>query len=189
MLLRPFYLASNRHLWMGFCGWLVLNKCFSYLGVLHMCLEVRFMAGVVPVRDIMSGDVKTTHTDSTVLDVVRKMNRFDVGALVVVDSAMRPVGIVTERDVLRKVVESGLPVDVVKVLEVMSSPLVTVEPDLSVERVAKLMSRKKIKKLPVVTGGKLVGIVTSMDLVRSEPRLIAELGDLICPYYPAKKSK
>jgi CBS domain-containing protein len=147
------------------------------------------LAGIVSVRDIMTVNVKTAHTDSKVIEVVRKMTKFDVGSIVVIDSAKKPVGIVTERDVLRKVVVPGLPLDVVTALEVMSRPLMSITSDVSVEQCARLMSRKKIKKLPVVEGGKLVGIVTSMDLVRSEPRLIAELGDLICPYYPAKKGE
>ena len=107
--------------------------------------------------------------------------------MVIIGSAKRPVGIITERDVLRKVVEPRLPVDVVTALEVMSRPLVSVSPDVSVEKCAKLMSDKRIEKLPVVEGNKLVGIVTSMDLVRTEPKLISQLSDLICPYYHVKK--
>ncbi|HVP92126.1 MAG TPA: CBS domain-containing protein, partial [Acidobacteriota bacterium] len=132
---------------------------------------------------------KTATTDAAIIEVIRKMMKFEVGSIVVIDSAKRPVGIVTERDILRKVVEPRLPVDIVRALEIMSSPLISVSPDLSVEQAAKLMSDKRIKKLPVVEGNKLVGIVTSMDLVRTEPKLIAQLGDLICPYYPVKKSK
>ena len=147
------------------------------------------LAGVISVRDIMTVNVKTAHTDAAIIEVIRKMTKFEVGSIVVIDSAKRPVGIVTERDILRRVVEPRLPVDIVRALEIMSSPLISVSPDLSVEQAAKLMSDKRIKKLPVVEGNKLVGIVTSMDLVRTEPKLIAQLGDLICPYYPVKKSK
>jgi CBS domain-containing protein len=147
------------------------------------------LAGVIPVRDIMTVNVKTAHPDATVIEVVQKMTKFDVGSIVIIDSAKRPVGIITERDVLRDVVIPRLPVDIVTALEVMSKPLISISPDLSVEQAAKLMSDKQIKKLPVVEGNKLLGIVTSMDLVRTEPKLIAQLGDLICPYYPVKKSK
>jgi CBS domain-containing protein len=117
------------------------------------------------------------------------MTKFDMGSVVIMDSAKRPIGIITERDILRKVVEPRLPVDIVTALEVMSHPLVSISPDASVEQCAKLMSDKRIKKLPVVKDNKLVGIVTSMDLVRTEPKVIAELSDLICPYYPLNKSK
>jgi CBS domain-containing protein len=147
------------------------------------------LAGVIPVRDIMTVNVKTAHPDAAVIEVVQKMAKFDVGSVVIIDSAKRPVGIITERDVLRDVVIPRLPVDIVTALEVMSKPLISISPDLSVEQAAKLMSDKRIKKLPVVKGNKLVGIITSMDLVRTEPRLIEQLGDLICPYYPVKKSK
>ena len=147
------------------------------------------LAGVISVRDIMTVNVKTAHPDAIIIEVIRKMTKFEVGSVVIIDSSKRPVGIVTERDILRKVVEPRLPVDIVRALEVMASPLVSINPDVSVEQAAKLMSDKRIKKLPVVEGNKLVGIVTSMDVVRTEPKLIAQLGDLICPYYPVKKSK
>lgn len=147
------------------------------------------MAGVISIRDIMTVNVKTAHTDAAIIEVIRKMTKFEVGSVVIIDSAKRPVGIVTERDILRKVVEPRLPVDIVRALEVMSSPLVSISPDTSVEQCAKVMGDKRIKKLPIVEDSKLVGIVTSMDLVRTEPKLIAQLGDLICPYYPLKKSK
>jgi CBS domain-containing protein len=145
------------------------------------------LAGVISVRDIMTVNVKTAKPDAAVIEIIRKMTKFDVGSVVIIDSAKRPVGIITPRDILRKVVEPRLPVDVVTALEVMSSPLVKVSPDVSVEQCAKLMGDKRIKKLPVVDGNKLMGIVTSMDLVRTEPKLISQLSDLICPYYPAKK--
>jgi len=147
------------------------------------------LAGVISIRDIMTVNVKTAHTDAAIIEVIRKMTKFEVGSVVIIDSAKRPVGIVTERDILRKVVEPRLPVDIVRALEVMSSPLVSISPDTSVEQCAKVMGDKRIKKLPIVEDSKLVGIVTSMDLVRTEPKLIAQLGDLICPYYPLKKSK
>jgi len=144
---------------------------------------------VISIRDIMTVNVKTAHTDAITIEVIRKMTKFEVGSVIIIDSAKRPVGIITERDILRKVVEPRLPVDIVRALEVMSSPLVSISPDMSVEQCAKMMSDKRIKKLPVVEDGKLVGIVTSMDLVRTEPKLIAQLSDLICPYYPVKKKK
>ena len=145
------------------------------------------MAGIISVSDIMSVNVKTVHPDATVIEVAQKMLKFDVGSIVVVDSSLRPVGIVTERDILRDVVIPRLPIDVVTALEIMTKPLISISPDMSVEQAAKLMSDKKIKKLPVVERKKLVGIVTSMDLVRTEPKLLTQLGDLICPYYPVKK--
>lgn len=116
--------------------------------------------------------------DASVIDAVKKMNKFEIGCLVVIDG-IRPVGIVTERDVLRKVVEASVDPSLMKVRDIMSTPLKVVSEDFSVERAAQVMLRYRIKKLPVVRDGNLLGIVTQTDLVKSTPalvRLIDELG-------------
>ena len=61
----------------------------------------------------------------------------------------------------------------------MSTPVVTIGEDLSIEEAVRLMSKKNVKKLPVVTDNKLVGIITSLDLVREEPKLIKLMEDLL----------
>jgi len=61
----------------------------------------------------------------------------------------------------------------------MSTPIVTISEDASIEEAARIMSRKRIKKLPVVSGDKLVGIITSMDLVRAEPKLTALIESIL----------
>jgi CBS domain-containing protein len=63
--------------------------------------------------------------------------------------------------------------------EVMSTPVVTIIEDVSIDEAVKLMAKKNIKKLPVVTDHKLVGIITSMDLVREEPKLTKLMEDLL----------
>jgi len=78
-----------------------------------------------------------------------------------------------------KVVQPRIPPDALKAIEVMSTPVVTINEDASVEEAARLMSRKRIKKLPVVSGDKLIGIITSMDLVRAEPKLMALIESLL----------
>ncbi len=127
------------------------------------------MAGIILVRDIMTKDVKKVRSDSTVADVVRKMNKFDIGSVVVVQGE-RPVGIITERDILRKIVEPRIDPTAIKAKQIMSSPLITVNEDTNLEEAARLMTKNAIKKLPVIRNGKLVGIVTTMDLARAEPR-------------------
>lgn len=136
------------------------------------------MSGILAVKDIMSSPVRTIRMDASVIDAVKKMNKFEIGCLVVIDG-IRPVGIVTERDVLRKVVEASVDPSLMKVRDIMSTPLKVVSEDFSVERAAQVMLRYRIKKLPVVRDGNLLGIVTQTDLVKSTPalvRLIDELG-------------
>ena len=136
------------------------------------------MAGVILVRDVMVTDVKTVRPDSSVREVVQKMNKFDVGSIIVVQEN-RPVGIITERDILRKILEPGIDPLVIKARQIMSSPIVTIQEDMSVEEAARTMTKRRIKKLPVVRGGKLIGIVTATDLVRSSPQMIGLLEDLM----------
>ncbi len=136
------------------------------------------MEGVILVRDVMSQNVKTVRTNSTVTEVVRKMNKFDIGSLVVVEGE-KPTGIITERDILRRVLEVNLAGESMKAKEIMSSPLLTINEEVSIEEAAKIMADRRIKKLPVVRDRKLVGIVTSTDIVRNEPRLTEILGDIV----------
>lgn len=136
------------------------------------------MSGILLVRDVMTTNVKTVRPYSTAGDVVRKMNKFYIGSVLVVEEE-RPVGIITERDILRRIVEQGYDPAMVKAKDIMSTQLVTIGGDASVEEAARMMARKKIKKLPVVENEKLVGIVTSMDVMRANPKIISLLEELL----------
>jgi len=140
------------------------------------------LSGIILVRDVMSSPVRTTRVGDSVKDAVRKMNKFRIGCLVVMQGD-RPVGILTERDIMRKVVEPCIDPSLINVSDVMSTPITTIDPAVSVEDAARLMSRKHIKKLPVVEDGRLIGIVTSTDLVRSGPELVSALTDLLSKKY------
>lgn len=128
------------------------------------------MAGIILVRDVMTRVVKVVRRDTSVQEIVATMNKFDISSIVIVQGR-RPVGIVTHKDIMAKIVMHRMPPDAVKAIEVMSSPIVTIDEDASIEEAAKLMVRKRIKKLPVVRDNELVGIVTSMDIVREQPKL------------------
>jgi CBS domain-containing protein len=117
----------------------------------------------------MVTDVVTVEPDVNVRRAVRAMNDFEIGCLVVVEAG-RVVGILTERDVLKRVVDEGRKPEETSVREVMSKP--PISPDADLETAIELMFKHKIKKLPVVENGKLVGLVTFTDLVRAQPALI-----------------
>jgi CBS domain-containing protein len=140
------------------------------------------MAGIVLVRDIMSKDVRVVRLDSSVKEVVATMNKFDIGSIVVVQGD-RPVGIITERDILRRVVEPCLAPEVLSARQVMTSPLVTIRETASIEEAAELMAKKKVKKLPVMNREKLVGIVTFSDIVTKVPAMLSMLEELLRPYH------
>jgi CBS domain-containing protein len=130
------------------------------------------VSGILLVRDVMTTKVKTTRPFSTVKDAVEKMNRFAIGSLVVVKDD-RPVGIVTERDIMQKIVAPFFDLSVAKVKDIMSTQLITIRGDVGVEEAASLMVKKKIKKLPVVEDEKLVGMITSMDIMRANPKIVS----------------
>ena len=136
------------------------------------------MAGMVLVRDVMTKNPKVVRRDTSVQEVVATMNKFDISSVIVVQEE-RPVGIITHKDIMSKIVQSRIPPDAVTAREVMSTPVVTIGEDLSIEEAVRLMSKKNVKKLPVVTDKKLAGIITSLALGREEPKLIKLMEDLL----------
>jgi len=140
------------------------------------------VAGIVLVRDVMSKDVRVVRLDSSVKEVVATMNKFDIGSIVVVQGD-RPVGIITERDILRRIVEPCLAPETLTARQVMSSPVLTINETASIDEAAKLMAKKRVKKLPVMDKQKLVGIVTLTDIVTKVPTMLSILEELVRPYH------
>jgi len=136
------------------------------------------MSGIILVRDIMAKNVKTVRTDDSVHDAVVKMNKFDVGS-VIVTSNNRPVGIITSKNVLVRIVEPRLDAGVVRAKDIMSSPLITIDASAPLEEAAKLMAQRHIKKLAVVEGDKVVGVLSTSDIVRANPTQISILQELL----------
>jgi signal-transduction protein with cAMP-binding, CBS, and nucleotidyltransferase domain len=110
-----------------------------------------------------------------VSEAASAMCAHNIGSLVVVDSNEKPIGIITERDMIRKVVVTSKNPKSVDVTQIMSSPLVTGKPNMDLEDSAQLMIHKKIKRLPIVDQGKIVGIVTFTDLIRAQPQIVSTL--------------
>lgn len=117
------------------------------------------------VKDIMTWHVFSTSVNSTVFEAATLMSSHIGGCLVVMGGEV-PVGIVTERDFVQRVIAKKLLLDT-KVSEIMSKPLITVEADASLREAARIMSNNKIRRLPVLERNKLVGIVVAADFVRN----------------------
>lgn len=140
------------------------------------------MATIVIVRDVMSKDVKVVRPDTTMKEVVATMNKFSIGSIIVVQGG-RPVGIITERDILSRQVEPCLAPETLTARHVMTSPVVTINENASIEEAARLMAKKKAKRLPVMSDGKLVGIITYTDIVFKVPAMLSMLEELVRPYH------
>lgn len=120
------------------------------------------------VGDFMTRKVLTTSPERTVLEAAKSMRAGDRGSIVVVENG-KPVAIMTERDLLKKLVAEGLSPHETRVKDIMSSPLVAIGPDEPLKNAAKLMKTKGVRRLPVLKGGALVGIITEADLAAVEP--------------------
>lgn len=116
------------------------------------------------VAEVMTKEVKTVESDGTFEDSVRVMVANDIGC-VVVTSESSPVGMFTERDVLRRAAQGQERLSLA-MRDVMSTPLVTIAPTATIWDAIETMNDKKIRHLPVVEKGALVGILTQKDLLR-----------------------
>jgi len=141
------------------------------------------------IENVMVVDVVTVEAEATVREAVELMNRNEIGCLVVVDEEEKPVGIITERDLLKRVLANRKDPVRAKVKDIMSKPLVTGTPHMDIEAAVRLMFKHKIKKLPVVENGRLVGLVTLTDLVRFQPQIIRILKELSSKELPPKHMK
>lgn len=140
------------------------------------------MAGIVLVRDVMSKSVRVVRPDSSVKEVVATMNKFDIGSIVVVQGE-RPVGIITERDILRRIVEPCLAPETLTARQVMTSPVITINENASIDEAARLMAKKGIKKLLVTrNNSQLVGMLTFTDIVTKVPEMLGILEELVRPH-------
>lgn len=135
------------------------------------------VAGIILVKDVMTKDVKMVGRDTNMQAVVNMMLEFGISSIVIIQND-KPVGIVTHKDVLRGIVQNNFSPIALTARQVMTTPVTTVDENVSLEEAAKLMTEKKVKKLPVVKNEKLVGIITSMDLVREHSAVIELLEDI-----------
>jgi len=132
------------------------------------------------IEDIMVQKVITIDPNATAATAAKLMNRHEIGCLLVVKQN-KVIGIITERDLLKKVVEHSRNPEKTKVHEIMSKRLIVGTPRMEVPDAVRLMLQKKIKKLPVVLDGKLIGLVTLTDIARTtriEPQMINVIKEL-----------
>lgn len=116
------------------------------------------------VKDIMKNSVVSIDSSMTIKDAAEMMDDAEVGGIVVMENNTA-TGIITERDVVRRIVAKNKGYST-KLKDVMSTPLITINPNETIWELAQLMKVKKIHRVPVTSESKLVGIVTTTDLAR-----------------------
>jgi len=115
------------------------------------------------IAEIMTRDVQSVAGNSDLLSVARHMRDLDVGVIPVVDNGTL-LGVITDRDIVIRAVANGINPQEAQVRDYMSPEPTTVSPNDDVQQAAELMARQQIRRLPVVEGGKLVGILSIGDV-------------------------
>jgi len=123
------------------------------------------------VRDVMVSDPVTVPPNTSVREIAKIMKEKNIGSVIVVEND-RMVGIVTEEDLIRRVLAEGKDPERTQAADVMTRPVVYVSPDTELKEAALLMARLGIGHLPVLEGSRVVGIIAEYDIVRLTPELI-----------------
>ena len=122
-----------------------------------------FDSNLILVEDVMTKAIISVTNETTVFQVAKMMEQGGIGAVLVKKNGHLS-GIITDRDYATKIVAHNLPSDT-PVEQIMSSPLITINFDESISAAAERMTSKKIRKLAVTDNGKIIGLITSTDLV------------------------
>jgi len=113
-------------------------------------------------RDIMTHKVYTIYPEASVQEAAQLLSRKSISGVPVIDKDGKIIGIVTEADIIGKVNREGL-----RVADIMSSEIIVVDEETRVGEIAMLLTERKIKRVPVMRNGKLVGIVCRADIVHA----------------------
>jgi len=116
------------------------------------------------VNEVMSKNVLTLDKATSLQDAAENMRKLKIGCVIVTDNNS-PIGIITERDFVTKIVAEGRPL-FTEIQEVMSSPLITIDSEETIWEASEVMKEKSIHKLPVKENGQIAGIITTTDIVK-----------------------
>ena len=128
---------------------------------------------MIPLKaeNVMTAEVAVMNENESVKKAAEVMAQEDVSAIIVMVEG-KAIGIVTERDILKRIVAEDKNARNTKLKEIMSSPLVTIEPNTDLEEAARLMFEKKMKNLPVVHENRLIGLINLQDICLLQPEIL-----------------
>jgi CBS domain-containing protein len=122
---------------------------------------------VSQILSIKGRDVVHVKRDSTLAEVSDILTRYNIGAVLILDADGAPAGILSERDIVRAIAKRGPEILSVHVEQCMTSPVAACEEDDAIEDVAELMTRRRFRHLPVVENGRVIGLISIGDVVKS----------------------
>jgi len=131
------------------------------------------------VRDVMSSPPITVDENTPVDQVAQALKEHHVGCVIITGKGGKPLGIITERDLVLRVLAKNLIPSQITAKEVMSSPLITIDPSETLTEASRRMSRLNIRRLGVMYKGRLVGIISSKDILAVMPELIETMQERV----------
>ena len=141
------------------------------------------MASNILVRDIMTKDVHVVRNDTTMQEVIATMAKYDLSYMMVEQSG-KPTGIITEHDVIVRLVTQGIAPSSVIARMIYTNPIFTIDENATVEEAVKLMKHWGVKHLPVTgTQGELVGVLTAENVMFAVPSMLSTLEEICRPGY------
>ncbi|MEM4259794.1 MAG: CBS domain-containing protein [Candidatus Woesearchaeota archaeon] len=118
------------------------------------------------VKDYMIKQVITFNKNDSIIDICQTMADRSISCVIIVEKG-KPIGLVTERDIIKKIVSKNMCIDTLKAKDVMSKKVLTIAEDENIFNIVKIMEKNHIRRLPVVRGVKVVGLITQTDLVKA----------------------
>ena len=131
-----------------------------------------------PVREVMSQQVITADINETLPNIAKKMIKYDRSSAIVTEDG-KPIGIITERDISRKLLPDDIKPSSVSLSEIMTAPLITIDYYAPVSDAIQMMLSNKIRRMPVFRNEELVGIITSQDIVAVSAEMSNTLQELM----------
>lgn len=131
------------------------------------------------VKDAMNPKVIVANDETTIKEAARIMAKYKIGSLVIVEGKNKIIGIMTESDIISKVVATGENPSNTKIEQVMTKKVITIDPDKDLSDACHMMVENKVKRFPVVENDILIGIITATDIIAVEPKMIEQLAKVM----------
>lgn len=150
----------------------------TYFDIYSLYSEEEMAGEMLEVRDVMTPNVVTEDEDTPVTVISRDMELSGIGSVVITKEG-KPVGIVTDRDIAIKIFITGRDPSAVRAKEIMSSPLLTIGPDASLQNACEFMADRGIGTLPVIEDDELIGVISVRNILTRSPTCVHK-------FYPAE---
>jgi len=119
----------------------------------------------IPVSEVMIKDIKKLKENDSVSKAIDMMAKYSFSGMIITNDKNKPIGILSEGDIIKRVFSKKKNPEKIKIKEIMSKDLLTVTPDVNIGRITDIMRKKNISKLPVCVNEKIIGYVTKSDLI------------------------